>query len=173
MVRNPTILVADDATLLAHAFKKVRSSAALRFVCDGEEAITYLQGHGPYGNRADFRSPNLFVLELCLPDMSGLKLLDWVRRQPSLQRLVVGVLSGVEYGPDIQQALALGATFYFAKPHTYQELLEIARRLTDKCAAGWSTSETSAKPGIDQRVVEHLTGSACGVVAHGLPGRLQ
>ncbi len=148
MCRNSTILVADnnadDAYFLARAFNKAGSSATLRFVQDGHEAISYLQGHGPYGNRGRFPFPNLLVLELCLPGMSGLELLEWLGRHCFFRRLVVGILSDIEYKPDIQRALALGAKFHFTKRPYAKELVEIARQLTEKCAAGPSTSEISA-----------------------------
>jgi CheY-like chemotaxis protein len=140
MFGNATILVADDnaddAFFLARAFKKAGSSATLHFVQDGQETINYLQGHGPYGNRVQFPFPNLLVLELRLPGMSGLDLLEWLRQNHFSQRLVIGMLSDVEYEPHIRKALALGAEFYFAKRLHFQELVEIARQLGEKCAVG-------------------------------------
>ena len=119
---NPTILVAEDdandVTLLAVAFKKAGAPATVHFVHNGQEAIDYLQGRGPHGDRAHLPLPNLFVVALNLPGMSGFELLGWVRRQPFLQRMVVGVLSGSEYKPDMQKARALGASFYITKPPT-------------------------------------------------------
>jgi CheY-like chemotaxis protein len=140
MGRNPTVLVAEDdpndITFLTLAFKKAGPSVAVHFVQSGREAIQYLQGKRPYADRAHFPLPNLFVVDLKLPGMSGFELLDWVRRQPSLQRIVIGVLSGSDYESDIQQARALGATFYFTKPPAFPELVLVARQLLEKCAAG-------------------------------------
>jgi two-component system response regulator len=147
---NMTILVAedneDDTFFLAQAFKKAGASATIRFVQDGEEAINYLQGHGLYGNRAQFPFPNLFVMDSKLPGMSGLELLDWLRGRRFSQPLVVGVLSGVEYKPEIEKALALGAKFYFTKPIEFEGLVVIARQLAEKCMAGLTPPETPAKP---------------------------
>jgi CheY-like chemotaxis protein len=135
---KPTILVAEDdandRTLLALAFQKAGASATVHFVQNAQEAIDYLEGKGPYGDRAHLPPPNLLVVDSTLPDMSGFELLAWVRRQPILQRMVVGVLSGSEYKPDMQEARALGASFYLTKPQNLQELVVIARQLVEKCA---------------------------------------
>ena len=137
---NPTILVAEDdandITFLTLAFKKAGAPATVHFVHNGLEAIDYLQGKGPYGDRAHLPPPNLFVLALKLPGMSGFELLAWVCRQPFLARMVVGVLSGSEYKPDLQKARDSGANFYIIKPPTLPELVVIARQLVEKCAAG-------------------------------------
>ena len=140
MSGNPTILVAEDdandRTLLALAFKKAGAFATVHFVDDAKEAMQFLQGKGPYGDRAHLPPPNLFVVDSTLPDMSGFELLDWVRRQPFLQWMVAGVLSGSKYKPDMQEARALGATFYLTKPPNFPELVVIARQLIEKCTAG-------------------------------------
>jgi CheY-like chemotaxis protein len=148
MCGNATILVADDnaddAFFLALALKKAGSSATLRFVQDAQQAINYLQGNGPYGNRAQFPFPNLFALELCLPGMSGFDLLEWLSQHHFFQRLTIGMLSDDEYEPHIRKALALGAEFYFTKRPYFHELVEIARQLSEKCAAGLRPSEIPA-----------------------------
>ena len=140
MGRNPTILVAEDdandMTLLALAFKKAGAFATVHFVHNGLEATRYLQGKGPYQDRAQFPLPNLFVVDLKLPGMSGFELLAWVRGQPLLQQMVMGVLSGSEYDQDIQKARALGARFYLIKPQKPAELVVIARQLVEECASG-------------------------------------
>jgi CheY-like chemotaxis protein len=144
---HPTILVADDNNddtfFLAQAFMKAGASGTIHLVRDGQDAIDYLQGRHPYGNRAQFPFPNLFVVDANLPFVSGLEVLDWVRRQRFSQPLVVGVLSGTDHEPDMEKALALGAKFYFAKPHKFEDLVVIARQLADQCAAGLSASQTS------------------------------
>jgi CheY-like chemotaxis protein len=138
MPGKPTILVADDnpddAFFLALAFKKVGSAVTLHFVQDGRQAIDYLQGLGPYGDRVRFPFPDLFVTELRLPGMSALELLDRLRQHRSFHRLVIGLLSDVDYEPDIRKALALGARFFFAKRINFRDLVETARQLSEKCA---------------------------------------
>jgi len=151
MNANPTILVAEDdfndVILLAVAFKKAVSPATVHFVGDGREAIHYLRGNGPYGDRAQFPFPNLFMVNLGLLGMTGFDLLDWVRQQPFLQRLVIGVLSGMDHGPDIHKARAMGAKFCVVKPHTFQELVVMAGQLTVEGEAGLDTPVISSNLG--------------------------
>ena len=140
MPGHPVILVVEDdsndAILLA--LRPPGSAAILNFVQDGPEAVRYLQGNGLLG-KAQFPFPNMFLVDLRLPGMSGFELLDWVRRQPALNQMLVGVLSGLEHLPDIQEAYALGAKFYITKPSSNWELVEIARRLTEDCMVGFET----------------------------------
>jgi len=77
--------------------------------------------------------------------LTALELLDWVRQQRFSHPLVLGVLSGVEYEPQIEKAVALGAKFYFIKPDRLNDLVVIARHLAEKCAAGLGASEASAE----------------------------
>ena len=118
----------NDALLLRLAFKKARSSATLHFALNGPEAIRYLSGRGRYGAR--FAIPDLFLVDLKLPGMSGFEVLDWVRQRPSLHLMLVGVLSGSEYQEEIQKAYGLGASFYIIKPNDLDDLVVIARQLT-------------------------------------------
>jgi CheY-like chemotaxis protein len=134
----PTILVAEDdsndALLLSVAFKKAGVPGALRFVQDGCEAVEYLMGIGAYANRLHYPFPSLMLVDLQLPGMSGFELLEWIRSNGLLTRLRVGVLSGMEHEDDISKAARFGASFYLVKPHSFEDLVCIARRLLREMA---------------------------------------
>jgi len=156
---KPTILVADnegdDAFLLAMAFKRAGSEATVRVVEDGQEALKYLQGDAPYENRSQFPFPDLLLVDLKLPGMSGLELLELVRRRRLSKPLVVGVFTGHEYEPNIQNALEFGAEFCIIKPQSFDELVVVAQHLDEKCTAGSSVLDVMAVP--------KLSRSACGI----------
>ena len=169
MSANPIILVAEedcnDVILLALAFKRAGSSATVHFVENGGEATDYLRGNGPYRNRAQFPFPNLFVVSLRLSGMSGLELLASVREQRFSQQVVVGVLSGIYYEPEVKKALALGAKFCIVKTHDFRELVEVARQLTEECAAGLIDTEINANTHDMSNQLgraEHSSSLACG-----------
>ena len=104
---------------------------AVTGVHDGEEAIRYLSGEGPYGNRAVHPLPKLVVLDLRLSGMHGLEVLRWIRRQPALARLPVVMITGMKQPGDVERAHELGASGFLVKPTSFPKVLEMAQRLRD------------------------------------------
>lgn len=125
MLRGETILLVDDneddQLLLRQAFSRVRPTPALRVVSSGEEAIAYLQGDGPFGDRNEFPLPDLVLLDLKMPRKSGFEVLEWIRAQPHLRGLCVVVLTSSEAAWDVKRAYDLGASSFLVKPVDFQE----------------------------------------------------
>jgi len=128
-----SILVAEDlesdAKLLQMAFKRAGVNVPINFVRDGAEAINYLKADaGPEGG-ARRSPPTMFLLDLKMPRMDGFEVLEWVRQQSGLKRLVVIVLSASELRMDVNRAYDLGANSYLVKPHDFNVLEGLARNL--------------------------------------------
>jgi CheY-like chemotaxis protein len=132
-LENATILLVEDEPndvfFMQRAFDKARLLNPLKVVTDGEQAIAYLKGDGLYANRTEYPFPFLMLLDLRLPKRSGFEVLQWVRAQPGLRRLLVVVLTSSKEGPDINQAYDLGANSYLVKPPQAEELTEVLHRL--------------------------------------------
>lgn len=122
----------NDAFLMQTAFKKAALPNPLRVVSDGEEAIAYLQGTGRYADRAEFPLPIVVLLDLKMPRKSGFEVLEWIRKQPTLKRLVVIILTASNRSVDADRAFDLGANFYLTKPSKFDELVEMT-----KCLHEW------------------------------------
>jgi CheY-like chemotaxis protein len=85
---------------------------------DGQEAIDYLLGKPPYDDRKQFPLPDVILLDLKMPRISGFDFLKW-RREEALEafRLIpVIVLSGSSLTDDVRRAYALGANCFMSKP---------------------------------------------------------
>ena len=126
------LLVEDDPNdiiLIKRAFEKARITNPLQVVEDGEEAISYLAGKGPYGDREKYSLPMLILLDLKLPRKSGHEVLGWLRKQPMLKRLTVVVLTSSQQSSDINRAYDLGANSYLVKPVTFDALVEMVKTL--------------------------------------------
>ena len=121
----------DDALLITDAFKAVGVSGAFRHVKDGEEAVNYFQGTGPYANRDLHPVPSLVLLDLQLPKMSGVDVLKWMRTQPNLKTVIVIILTGVPLDVEIQRAYLLGANSLLVKDATQEQLNKTIRVLKE------------------------------------------
>jgi CheY-like chemotaxis protein len=127
------ILVAEDdssdAFFLQRAFQRAGIPTTLHFVRDGQEVLEYLRGDQQFADRKAHPFPRLLLLDLKMPRLNGFEVLDWLRRQPSLKRLLVVIFSSSEEIKDINRAYDLGANSYLVKPHAAEDLLELVGRL--------------------------------------------
>ena len=135
MNERQTILLVDDSEddilLLRDAFQKADFNSALQQVHNGEEAIAYLKGEGPYSDRDKFPLPTVMLLDLNMPRRNGFDVLQWLRSQPGLKRLTVVILTASVREEDVERAFDLGANSYLVKPATVAELITMIRCLRD------------------------------------------
>lgn len=128
-----TVLLAEDnstdALMVQRAFKKAKLTTPVQVVEDGDKAVAYLGGHGPYADREKHPLPVLLLLDLKLPRRSGMEVLQWLRQQPVLKRLPVIVLTSSQDSTDVNRAYDLGANSYLVKPAGFNPLLEMMKTL--------------------------------------------
>src|SRR6476619_4385714 len=106
----------EDILLIQKAFHRAGVVNPRLAVRDGEQAIAYLSGTGPYSNRAEYPLPWLILLDLKMPRVDGFEVLKWIRSQPELRRLIVVVLTSSEQLKDVNRAYELGANSFMVKP---------------------------------------------------------
>lgn len=116
----------DDAFFMKQALKDAGIANPLQHVEDGKAAIEYLSGAAKYSDREKHPLPMVVFLDLKLPFKSGFEVLSWIRGQPSLEKLVVIVLTSSSETVDVNRAYQLGANSYVVKPPTATQLLELA-----------------------------------------------
>jgi two-component system, response regulator len=125
---NPLILLIEDEPadilLTQRAVKKSAIDAELRVLSDGLDAIEYLFG-GNHGESA----PLLVLLDLHLPRVSGLHILQQIRENAPTHSLPVAVLSSSELADDRSQSMGLGADLYVEKPITPAKLISLIQQL--------------------------------------------
>lgn len=125
----PTILLiedeASDATLLRRGFEKAAVRNPIAHLRDGDEALAYLAGVGQYNDRTKYPLPVLILLDLKLPGMTGLQLLQWLRTQKEIRRIPVVVLTMDDSASTVNAAYDLGANSYLVKPGDPEEIGKI------------------------------------------------
>ena len=142
MQNNAPILLADDdendTFFLRRALTLCRLGNPLIAVHDGQEAVDYLAGVGPYADRGTHPLPGLFLLDLKMPKMSGFDVLVWLTTRPDFKELPVVVLSSSAEDSDIRRARELGADDYQVKPQEFESLVLIVRDLHSRWLGGGS-----------------------------------
>lgn len=132
MTSKRVLIAEDDPSdifFLKRAFQIAGVPASLQFVRDGQEAIDYLEGDDRFADRHTYPLPDLMLLDLKMPRLNGFDVLDWLRRQPGLKRLLVTVLTSSDQPQDINRAYDLGANSYLLKPHNAESLSELVKQV--------------------------------------------
>ena len=128
----PILLVednADEVVLLRRALKLAQVTAPIVVLHDGAAAVDYLSSQGAYSDRTRYPTPQLLVLDLKLPRLSGFGVLEWLRQQPGLRRLPVVVLTSSDEDRDVAEAYDLGANSYLVKPSAIADLQRLAENI--------------------------------------------
>lgn len=108
----------DDAFFFRWTVEKCGIACDVVHAVDGAHAIEHLETVRNGG----CRKPDLVFLDLKLPALSGFEVLAWIRAQHFEPALDVAVLSGSEHTSDIQRAHLLGASGYYVKPLSIEQL---------------------------------------------------
>lgn len=114
----------DDALLMKRALDKAGITKSAHIVTSGKEAIEYLTGAAKFADREKFPLPQLILLDLQMPEMHGLKVLEWIRSQPQFRSTVVVVLSSSRLAGDVRLAYKLGVNSYLLKPCSLDALYQ-------------------------------------------------
>jgi two-component system NtrC family sensor kinase len=115
------ILVVDDESEIAESlsgFLYKKEGYHVDVVSDGREAVRFLQS--TVGGDMEI---DLVLLDMRMPGMSGLDVLDWIRNHPDLQYTRVVLLTAAAGSQAKVEALSAGADDYITKPYYMQELL--------------------------------------------------
>jgi len=132
MLSSQFILLAEDdpndVLLIQRAFRKAGLGDVLKSVRDGTQAIEYLAGRGKYADRREYPLPYLLLLDLKMPGTDGFEVLQWVRGEPELKRLLVVVLTSSNLQADVDRAYELGTNSYLVKPVEFEEMVNMIQR---------------------------------------------
>jgi len=104
----------DDRLFLRRAVAQFPRFKIVHELEDGVDAVAYLQAEGPYHDRRRYPLPDLVLLDLKMPLMTGYDVLRWLQSQ-CFPSIMVLVLSGSDLQQDVDISLALGAHGYWTK----------------------------------------------------------
>jgi len=119
----------DDEVLTLRALKKNNIPNEVIVARDGAEAVEFLFGEGAYAGRDARHLPEVVLLDLKLPKLSGLDVLRRIRESASTRFLPVVVLTTSVEDRDVSDSYALGANSYIRKPVSFDQFTEAVRQL--------------------------------------------
>jgi two-component system response regulator len=121
------LLVEDspyDAELTVRALQKRSLANRLFTVEDGGEALDFMFGQGKYLARKTANCPKVILLDLKLPKLNGLEVLQALKADPRTRRVPVVIVTSSHEDPDIKAAYELGASSYVVKPVEFEAFSE-------------------------------------------------
>jgi len=107
---------ADDAALAIRALKKQNLANKLVHLNDGAEALDFIFGTGEYSGRNIENTPKVILLDLKMPKVNGMEVLEKLKSDPLMKDIPVVILTSSGEDPDIQKCYDLGANSYIVKP---------------------------------------------------------
>jgi two-component system response regulator len=120
---NDILLVEDnpsDAELTIFALKKNHAINGLLHLQNGEEALEYIFGTGKYAGRNIAEIPRLILLDLKMPKVSGLEVVQKLKSDERTKMIPVILLTSSKEDSDISESYKLGVNSYIVKPVEFE-----------------------------------------------------
>jgi CheY-like chemotaxis protein len=118
----------NDIELTLEALQENHLANEVVVVRDGEEALDYLYRRGIYKLRAT-GNPAVVLLDLKLPKVDGLEVLERLKHDPDLRSVPVVVLTSSREEPDLARCYRLGVNAYVVKPVDFHEFVEAIKQV--------------------------------------------
>jgi two-component system, response regulator len=120
---------ANDAELAMRALQKDHVAKRIIHLKDGEAALDFLFGRGKYKGRNTDNKPKVILLDLKMPKVSGLEVLEQLTSNELTQKIPVVVLTSSKEHPDVEKAYKLGANSYIVKPVDFESFRKVVNDL--------------------------------------------
>jgi CheY-like chemotaxis protein len=126
------LLVEDnpaDIKITQRALRESDLAVDLIVLRDGQEALDYLLRLGPYADDLSWRSPDLILLDLNLPRLSGQEVLTRIRAEAELNTVPIIVLTTSHRREDVEAVYAAGANTYIEKPQDFTRFVQVLQTI--------------------------------------------
>ena len=119
----------NDEELTLYALKKSNITNHIQVVRDGAEALEYLFCTGAYAHRQINDPPKVVLLDLKLPKVDGLEVLEKIKADERTRTIPVVMLTSSQEERDIVESYQLGVNSYIVKPVDFEQFTEAVRQL--------------------------------------------
>jgi len=132
MPENEILLVEDnedDELLTLRAIKLNKIANKIVVVRDGQEALDYLFCSGQYQTNDPAGVPNLILMDINLPKISGIEVLQRIRSMDKTRLIPVVILTSSNLEKDIVETYKLGVNSYIIKPVNFDQFVESVKQI--------------------------------------------
>jgi CheY-like chemotaxis protein len=119
----------NDAELAIRALRKDSVARHIIHLQDGEAALDFLFGKGKYEGRNTDNKPQVILLDLKMPKISGLEVLEQIKSDELTKKIPVVVLTSSKEHPDVEKSYSLGANSYIVKPVEFDNYCKVVNDL--------------------------------------------
>jgi len=119
----------EDVEITLRAFLKYRLANKIHVVRDGEEALDCLSSTGQYTDRSVYSNLRFILLDLKLPKVDGIEILQRCKSDPRTKNIPVVVLTSSREEYDLADSYSLGVNSYVVKPVGFPQFPESVRQL--------------------------------------------
>jgi two-component system response regulator len=119
----------DDLDLTLHALKRENLANNILVARDGEEALDFFFCRGNYSDRSFDHPPRLVLLDLKLPKVNGIEVLQQIKNDPRTKSIPVVILTSSKEERDLVRSYNFGANSYIQKPVNFAEFRDTVKHL--------------------------------------------
>jgi CheY-like chemotaxis protein len=119
----------NDAEMALRALKKNNLTNKVLIVGDGEEALDFIFAKGKFSGREEAHWPKIILLDLKLPKIDGLEVLDAIKSNPNTKAIPVIVLTSSKEEKDMVDSYRMGVNSYIVKPVDFDKFVDAVRDL--------------------------------------------
>ena len=126
------LLVEDnmsDAEMTIRALKKNQLTNKLIHLKDGAEALDFIFAEGMYVDRKVENTPKVILLDLKMPKVNGIEVLQRIKSDERTKRIPVVVLTSSKEDPDIRECYNLGVNSYVVKPVQFENFVKAVSQM--------------------------------------------
>ena len=119
----------NDAELTLRALKKHHLANSLVWVKDGAEALDFVFARGIYAGRSVGNAPKVILLDLRLPKMGGMEVLEQIKADERTKTIPVVVLTSSKEDRDVVESYRLGVNSFVSKPVEFEQFVETVSQM--------------------------------------------
>jgi CheY-like chemotaxis protein len=119
----------QDLQLALRALRKANVTNHIQVARDGEEALEFLFCEGLYADRKIENAPKVILLDLKLPKIDGLEVLQRIKADPRTQAIPVVVLTSSKEQRDVVESYKFGVNSYIVKPVDFEGFIKAVQEL--------------------------------------------
>lgn len=126
------LLVEDnpqDLELALRALRQAKLTENIQVARDGAEALEYIFCEGPHTGRRMQDVPRVILLDLKLPKVDGLEVLQRIKGDPRTQTIPIVVLTSSQEQSDVMKSYRLGVNGYIVKPVNFERFVDAVQKL--------------------------------------------